>query len=384
MEPTFANFIYQSPTILCYGKGATEEIEKKHLIPEGARVMLIYGGGSIMKNGVYDEVKKYVQPIVEFGGIEPNPGYETCMRAVKLAKENNIDFLLAVGGGSVIDGTKFIALAIDWVATEDPFDLFRQPQNIAKPHCKIGVVLTIPATGTETNNLFVITHYGKKAKVLGASDYVKPHFAIVDPVHSYTLPKNQVINGVIDSYVHVIEQYIGHYDSSAVVDRYCEGILKVIIESGPKTIADPTNYKHRADFCLAATYALNGILGTGVNQCWAAHMVGHEITTFYGVAHGESLAMSCPGIMRFHKEKNAKKLIQLAERVFGIQNATPEDGINCTIKFFESVGGKTRLSQWGFGKEHFEVIAAHWKQIPIGAHKDIFYEQAKQILEDIF
>ncbi|EDR29350.1 hypothetical protein, conserved [Entamoeba dispar SAW760] len=154
---TFNNFIFQSPTILCYGKGASSEIEKKELIPKGARVMMIYGGGSIKKNGVYEEVKKYVKPIVEFGGIEPNPAHETCMKAVKIAKENNIDFLLAVGGGSVIDGTKYIALAMEWTATEDPFDMFTQMEKASAPKSKIGVVLTIPATGTETNNLFVVT-----------------------------------------------------------------------------------------------------------------------------------------------------------------------------------------------------------------------------------
>nr|BAN39272.1 alcohol dehydrogenase, putative [Entamoeba histolytica] len=381
---TFSNFIFQSPTILCYGKGACSEIEKKELIPKGARVMMLYGGGSIKKNGVYEEVKKYVKPIVEFGGIEPNPAHETCMKAVKIAKENNIDFLLAVGGGSVIDGTKYIALAMGWTATEDPFDMFTQMEKANAPKSKIGVVLTIPATGTETNNLFVVTNYGKKDKALGCNDLVKPYFAIVDPCHSFTLPKNQVINGVIDSYVHVIEQYIGHYDSSAVVDRFCEGILKVITTAGPKTIEEPTNYKYRADFCLAATYALNGILATGIQQCWAAHMIGHEVTTYYGVAHGASLAMTCPGVMRFNKEKNAKKLAQLAERVFGIENATAEDGINCTIKFFESVGGITRMSKYNFDHSHVEEIASKFKGRTIGAHHDISYEEVKTILNDIF
>ena len=382
---SFANFVYQSPTQLCYGKGACEEIAKRHLIPEGARVMLLYGGGSIKKNGVYEEVHKYVTPVCEFQGIEPNPHAETCHKAVAMAKENKVDYFLAVGGGSVIDATKYIALAMEWTATDDTFDLFSRPKDIVPAKIPIGVVLTIPATGTETNNLFVVTHAGRKAKCLGCHDSIKPAFAIVDPCHSFSLPIQQVINGVIDSYVHVIEQYIGHYDVSEVVDRYCEATLKVITKAGPLTIQDPKSYKHRADFCLAATYALNGILGTGVNQCWAAHMIGHEVTTYYDVAHGASLAMTCPAVMRFHKEKNAKKLAQLAERVFGVQNATAQDGIDQTVKFFESIGGITHLSQRTpkCGPEHFEEIAVKFTKTPIGAHKDIFHDECIKILNDM-
>nr|BAN41287.1 alcohol dehydrogenase, putative [Entamoeba invadens] len=380
---TFANFIYQSPTLLSYGKGCVSDIATHHFIPEGARVILLYGGGSIKKNGVYDEVKKYVTPVVEFGGIGPNPHYETCMKAVKVIKENNCDFLLAVGGGSVIDATKFIDLALDWTATADPFDMFNDGmmQKVTKPKAKIGVVLTIPATGTETNNLFVVTHFEKKAKVLGCCDYVKPHFACVDPVHSFTLPVNQVRNGVIDAYVHVIEQYIGHYDVSAVVDQFCEGIMRTLVHSGPLTVKDLHDYKSRADFCLAATYALNGILGTGVQQCWAAHLIGHEITTYYGAAHGASLAMSCPAVMKFNKEKNAKKLAQLAERVYGIKNATAQDGIDCTINFFKSVGGITTMTENKYDEQYIETIAEKFKGRKIGAHQDISYEEVKQIFK---
>ena len=378
-EPIFANFIYQSPTKLCYGKGACEEIAKQHLIPEGARVMMTYGGGSIKKNGVYDEVKKYVKPIVEFGGIEPNPHAETCMKAVQLCKENKIDFLLAVGGGSVVDGTKFIALALEWTATEEPYDMFYQPAKMNPAKVPIGVVLTIPATGTETNNLFVVTRITTKDKELGLHDSVKPAFAVVDPCHSFSLPKQQVINGVIDSYVHCIEQYIGHYNTSKIVDKYCEATLKTIVTSGPKTIADPTNYKHRADFCLAATYALNGILGTGVQQCWAAHMIGHEVTTFYGLAHGASLAITCPAVMKFNKEKNADKLAQLARNVFGVEDATAQDGIDKTIEFFKSIGGITTFKEYNFTQEHVDTIANKFVNKKIGAHRDISCAEVKQI-----
>ncbi|KAL7713097.1 alcohol dehydrogenase [Entamoeba marina] len=380
------NFTYVSPTILCYGKGATAEIEKQHLIPEGAKVMLIYGGGSIKKNGVYDEVLKYVKPVCEFGGIEANPDHDTCTKALKIAKENKIDFFLAIGGGSVIDGTKYIALAMEHTFSDDTYDILTKvgqfQYNPAK--AKIGVISTIPATGSETNNIFVVSRRSTNDK-LGSGDMsVYPHFAIVDPCHSMSLPDNQVRNGLIDAYVHVIEQYIGHYEKNYVTDETAEGVMRTIIKVSQTTLKDHNDYQARANFCYAATVALNLSLNVGVFMCGAAHAVGHELTTYYGVAHGESLAMSCPGVMRFNKEKNAKKLIRLAEKVFGVENAKPEDAIVATENFFKSLGAKTRLSEWNFNKDHFQQIANKFKKVPAGAHKDIDDKGCLEILNDIF
>jgi len=379
------NFTYYNPVRLIYGKGALEEIKKQKLIPEGARVMMTYGGGSIKKNGVYDEVKKYVNPIVEFGGIEPNPTHETCVKGIQLAKENKIDFLLAVGGGSVIDGTKYIALGMEHTYSDDPFDILmkvRQFQyNPAK--AKIGVILTLPATGSEMNNGFVITRMKDHEKRASGHVSTYPTWSIVDPCFSMSLPENQVRNGLIDSFVHVYEQYIGHYQKNPVVDAEAEGVFRTIMEVAPKTLKDPKDYQARATFCYAATVALNYTLAIGVDQCWGAHMVGHEITSYYGLAHGETLAMTMPAVMRFNKEKNEKKLIQMAQNVFGIKDAKPEDAIEATEKFFKSIGGKTRLSEWGMGDEHFEEIAKKFTGKPVGVHKDIDNEACMKILRDL-
>ena len=380
------NFTFCNPTKIIYGKGACENIVKQKLIPEGARVMMTYGGGSIMKNGVYEEVKKYVTPLIEFGGIEANPTHETCIKAIKIAKENNIDFLLAVGGGSVVDATKYIAMGMEHTWSDDPYDIcFKQGQfepNWAK--AKIGAILTIPATGSEMNMGFVISRKSTSDKIGKLHPSVYPVWSIVDPCHTMSLPDNQVRNGLIDSFVHVYEQYIGHYEKNPVVDAEAEGVMKVLMKVAQTTLSDHTNYQARATFCYAATVALNYTLGVGVDECWGAHMVGHELTAYYGVAHGESLAMTMPGVMRFNKEKNEKKLIQMAREVFGIQNPTAEDAITETERFFKSLGAKTRLSEWGFTKEHYEAIAAKFDARPAGVYKDINTKGCMEVLELLF
>ncbi|KAL7712704.1 alcohol dehydrogenase [Entamoeba marina] len=382
---TMNNFTFVSPTILCYGKGATAEIQKQHLIPEGARVMMTYGGGSIKKNGVYDEVLKYVKPVCEFGGIEANPEHETCVKAIKMAKENKIDFLLAVGGGSVIDATKYIAIAMEHTFSDDTYDILaKQGQFQPNPaKAKIGAVLTIPATGTETNMGFVVSRRAFNLKLGYLNPSVYPHFSIVDPCHSMSLPDNQVRNGIIDAFVHTIEQYIGHYEKNYVVDETAEGVMRTLIKVAQTTLKDHNDYQARANFCYAATVALNFTLAVGVDQCWAAHGIGHELTAFYGIAHGESLAMSCPGVMRFHKEKNAKKLVRMAEKVFGIKDAKPEDAIVATENFFKSIGAKIRMSEWNFTDEHYQAISSKFVGMKLGAHGDIDDKAIMTILKDI-
>ncbi|KAL7717358.1 alcohol dehydrogenase [Entamoeba marina] len=353
---TMNNFTYNVPTILCYG----------------AKVMMTYGGGSIKKNGVYDEVLKYVKPVCEFGGIEANPEHETCAKAIKMAKENKVDYLLAVGGGSVVDGTKYIALGMEHTYSDDTYDILAkvgqfQP-NPAK--AKIGVVLTIPATGTETNMGFVISRRATNSKNAYMHPSVYPHFSVVDPCHSMSLPDNQVRNGIIDAF-------------NYVADESAEGVMRTLIKVGEKTLKDHNDYQARANFCYAATVALNYSLAVGVDQCWAAHMIGHELTAFYGVAHAESLAMSCPGVMRFHKEKNANKLIRMAEKVYGIKDAKPEDAIVATENFFKSLGAKVRMSEWNFTDEHYQAIADKFVGKYIGAHGDIEDKAVMTILKDI-
>ena len=380
------NFVYYNPTILCYGKGACEEIAKRHLIPEGARVMMTYGGGSIKKNGVYEEVHKYVTPVCEFGGIEPNPHHETCMKAVAMAKENKIDFLLAVGGGSVVDATKYIALAMEHTSTPDPFDILANPMTtvVAPAKAKIGVVLTIPATGSEMNIGFVITKMATQAKKGCLNPSVAPYFSVVDPCHTFSLPVNQVRNGLCDAFVHVVEQYQGHFDKGYVQDEECEGVMRTLIRVGRQTMDEPTNYAVRMNFCYAATVALNNTLNVGLAQCWAAHYIGHELTTYYGVAHGESLVLTLPAVMRFYKEKNGAKYKQMAERVFGVANGTADDAIAGVVGWFKSIDCKLKLREYGATKEHFATIAAKFKENKLGSWKDIDDVAVMSILEDLY
>jgi len=272
------NFVFFNPVRYIFGKGQCEQIAKQHLIPEGARVMLTYGGGSIKKNGVYEEVLKYVKPVVEFGGIEPNPTWETCNKAVQIAKENKIDFLLAVGGGSVLDGTKFISLAMEHTFSDDTYDILtKNTQFKVNPRrVGLGAVMTLPATGSEMNCGFVLSRKSTHDKFGFLHPSLYPNFSIVDPCHSMSLPDNQVRNGLIDSFVHCYEQYHCHYQCCSVVDEETEGVMRTIIRVSKKTLEDHNDYQARADFCYAATVALNDTLGCGVNQCWASHMIGHE------------------------------------------------------------------------------------------------------------
>ena len=323
------NFTFHNPTRLIFGKNACSEIEKQHLIPSTSRVMMLYGKGSIKTNGIYDEVKQYVTPIIEFGGIESNPTHETCLKAIELAKEHQIDFLLAIGGGSVIDATKYIAMALEHTETEDPYDILmlhgKYTPNPAK--AKIGVVLTIPATGSEMNPSFVISRLSTSDKRASEHESCYPYFAIVDPCHSMTVPDNHVRNGLVDAFVHIYEQYIGHFEKNPVIDAECEGVMKVLMKVANQTIENPNDYQARATFCYAATVALNYTLTCGIDECWGAHRIGHELTAYYGLAHAETLTLAMPAVMRFHKEKNEQKLIQFGREVFNLKNHSAEDTI---------------------------------------------------------
>ncbi|EDR25210.1 alcohol dehydrogenase, putative [Entamoeba dispar SAW760] len=383
---TMLNFTYYNPVRLIYGKGSLDEIEKQHLIPEDARIMMTYGGGSIKKNGVYEEVMKHIKPIIEFGGIEPNPSHETCIKAIKIAKENQINFFVAVGGGSIIDATKYIALGMEHTYSNDPYDICikKREFKVNPAKAKIGVILTIPATGSEMNCWGVISRHSDKQKLSFSDESIFPTWSIVDPCFTMSLPDNQIRNGLVDSFVHCIEQYIGNYHLNPVVEAEAEGVMRTIIAVSHKTIENHQDYQARITFCYAATVALNTTLLCGVQLCGGAHAIGHEITNYYGLAHGETLAITTLGVMRFNKEKNRKKIIQMGEQVFGIKNSTAEATIEAIEKWFKSIGMKTKLSEWGKGKEEFENIARKFEYNPVGAHKDIDYKGCLQILNDIY
>jgi NADP-dependent alcohol dehydrogenase len=382
------NFEFYNPVKICFGKGEIAKLSK--LVPKGTKILLTYGGGSIKKNGVYGQVMTALKGfnITEFSGIEANPHYETLMKAVAIVKEHKIDFLLAVGGGSVLDGTKFIAAAALWEGS-DPWDILakRSEVRVAKA-LPIGTVLTLPATGSEMNGNSVVTRWETHDKLAFDSEHVLPQFSILDPQVVFSLPQVQVANGIVDAFVHVMEQYLTYPVNAPVQDRFAESILTTLIEEGPKVLADRKSYDAAANFMWAATMALNGLIGVGVPQDWATHMIGHELTAFYGIDHGQTLCIVLPGIMKLKRENKKEKILQYGERVWKITEGTADERIDATIQktveFFESVGIKTKLAGYGVGSEVISKVVNRFAGRGIkalGERNDLTVDDIAKILE---
>jgi NADP-dependent alcohol dehydrogenase len=347
-ERRMENFTYHNPVKIVFGKGSIAEL--KRLVPKRARVLMTYGGGSIKRNGVYRQVMAALKgcSIVEFGGIEPNPVHETCLRAVALGRRSKADFLLAVGGGSVLDATKFIAAAMRW-PKGDPWAILAK-QAAVRSAVPLGCVLTLPATGSEMNCFAVISRASTQEKFPFASEHVYPRFAILDPETTFSLPPRQVANGIVDTFAHVFEQYMTCPSDAPLQDRQAEAILSTLIEEAPKVKAAPRDYRVRANLMWCATQALNGHVGVGVPQDWATHMIGHELTALYGIDHGRTLAVVLPGVLAAQVKAKRAKLAQVGRRVWGIRARTDAEAARSAIarteRFFESVGVPTRLSAY--------------------------------------
>ncbi len=358
------NFNFYNPVRIEFGKGQIAKLSK--LVPQGANVLITYGGGSIKKNGVYDQVIKALEGfnITEFSGIEPNPHYETLMKAVDLIKQKSIDFVLAVGGGSVIDGTKFIVAAAEYKGS-DPWDIVVKGAKVESA-LPFGTVLTLPATGSEMNSGAVISKEATKEKFAFNSKKVFPKFSILDPETTYSLPVKQLRNGIVDTFVHVMEQYFGYRDNSLISERFAEGILKTLIEIGPRICNNPDtiDYDDRANFMWAATMGLNKLIACGVKEDWATHNIGHELTALYGLDHGITLAIILPGVMEAVKDERRFKLLQYGERIWNIsplQDNAAEEAIQKTEEFFNSLGMKTKLLDYGLGKEAVDEVVNRFK-----------------------
>jgi len=380
------NFEYQNPVKIIFGKGEIKNVGMN--IPTGAKILLTYGGGSIFKNGIYDQVKASIEnfTIIEFGGIEPNPHYETLMKAVEVVKNENITYLLSVGGGSVLDGTKFIAAAALFTKG-DPWQILSRHAPVLDA-IPIGAVLTLPATGSEMNGNSVVTKVETKEKLSFASLKVMPVFSILDPEVIFSLPEKQVANGIVDAFVHVIEQYLTFPVNSPIQDRFAESILKTLIEEGPKVLANRTDYDAAANFMWSATMALNGLIGAGVPQDWASHMIGHELTAYHGIDHARTLAIVLPGIMHIKREQKRDKILQLGERVWGVLDGTDDEKIDETIRktvgFFESVGIPTRLPEYEVGTDTIDIICDRFTKrgYKVGEKADIGPAEIRLILEN--
>lgn len=339
------NFELYNPTNYIFGKGQIEKLAT--LTPKNAKILLAYGGGSIFKNGVYDQVKQALNDfeIVEFGGIEPNPRFETLMKAVAIIREQNIDFILAVGGGSVIDGVKFISAAVHFDG--NPMDILQKRLLIKENAMPFGTVLTLPATGSEMNSGSVVTIESTQEKLAFGGSAMFPKFSICDPTVVQSLPKRQIENGIIDAFTHVMEQYLTYPHDALLQDRFSEGILQTLIEIGPKVVEDPSDYKLASNYMWCATMALNGLIQKGVPNDWATHMIGHELTALYEIDHARTLAIIGPNLYRVMFETKKEKLAQYGKRIFNLSGSDDEianEAINKTVAFFETMGMPTKLS----------------------------------------
>jgi len=379
------NFTLHNPTRILFGQGRIADISRE--IPPGARVLISYGGGSVVKTGTLAEVKAALRDftVFEFAGIEPNPTYETLMQAVELARREKIDFLLAVGGGSVIDGTKFIAAAIPFAG--EPWDILAKGAAVERA-IPFGSVLTLPATGSEMNSGAVVTRRASNDKLVFLSDLVYPLFSVLDPSKTFTLPPRQIANGVVDAFVHVAEQYLTYPADAKVQDRFAEGLLLTLIEEGPRALQEPENYAVRANLMWTATLALNGLIGAGVPQDWATHMLGHELTALHGLDHAQTLAVVLPAMLQVRREEKRDKLLQYAERVWGLREGNAEARIELAIEhtrqFFESLQVPTRLSDYGIGSEAIPALVAQLQRhgmVALGEHQNLDIERSRQVYE---
>ncbi len=381
------NFIFYNPTKIIFGRDTIKAIGKE--IPKGSKVMLTFGGGSIKRNRIYDEVTAALTgfEVAEFGGIEPNPTYETLMQCVERVRSENIDYLLAVGGGSVIDGTKFIAAAALYQG--DPWEIVKKYGMTIERALPFGTVLTLPATGSEMNSGAVITHRALNPKLPFNNPALFPEFSVLDPTKTYTLPAEQIGNGVVDTFVHVTEQYLTYPVNGKLQDRFAEGILLTLIEEGPKALAEPENYDVRANLMWCATLGLNGLISAGVPQDWATHMIGHELTALKGLDHGKTLAVVLPAMLKIRAAEKKEKLLQYAQRVWGIQSGDDEARIGLAIEktrdFFENMGIPTRLCQYGIEKDVIPEIVGQLKvhgMVRLGEKRDVTPELVAELLQD--
>ena len=382
------NFDLYNPVNYVFGKGQIAKLSE--LTPKNTKILLAYGGGSIFKNGVYEQVKAALAgyEIVEFGGIEPNPKYETLMKAVEIIRTEKIGFILAVGGGSVIDGVKFISAAVNYEG--DAADILRK-KILFKEGADVipfGTVLTLPATGSEMNSGAVVTINATQEKLTLGGSALFPKFSIVDPTVIVSLPKRQLQNGVVDAFTHVMEQYLTYPHDAYLQDRFSESILQTLIEIGPEVVENPSDYKLASNFVWSATMALNGLIQKGVPSDWATHMIGHELTALYEIDHARTLAIIAPSLYRVMFETKKDKLAQYGKRVWNLNGSTEEvaeKAIEKTVEFFHTMGMKTKLSE---NAENYEKTADFivnrfeergWKAL--GEKQNITLEKVKEIVE---
>ncbi|MBU2938536.1 iron-containing alcohol dehydrogenase [Lacinutrix sp. C3R15] len=381
------NFEFKNPTKIIFGKDTIEKLENE--IPKEAKVLLLYGGGSIKKNGIYDQVKTALSKVdvVEFGGIPANPEYATLMDALQVIKKQNITYLLAVGGGSVIDGTKFLSAAAVY-AGDTPWDILTQNIRTEKG-MPFGTVLTLPATGSEMNSGAVITRAETKEKLAMGGPGLFPQFSILDPQVITSIPRRQLANGLTDAFTHVLEQYMTYPIGALLQDRFAESILQTLIEIAPKVLKDPTDYNAASNFMWSCTMALNGLIQKGVPTDWAVHAIGHELTALFGIDHARTLAVIAPSHYKYNFETKKEKLAQYGERVWNITEGTTDDkayaAIEKTVVFFHELGIDTKLSDYTKDYEGTaEKISKRFTDrgwLGLGEHQNLSPDKVEKIVK---
>ncbi|EGV44757.1 iron-containing alcohol dehydrogenase [Bizionia argentinensis JUB59] len=381
------NFEFKNPTKIIFGKDSIAKLENE--IPKDAKVLMLYGGGSIKKNGIYDQVKKALAnfTVIEFGGIPANPEYSVLTEALEVIKTENITYLLAVGGGSVIDGTKFLSAAALYEG-QSSWDILANKirTDVGLP---FGTVLTLPATGSEMNSGAVITRKETQEKLGMGGPGLFPQFSILDPQVITSIPERQLANGLTDAFTHVLEQYMTYPDGALLQDRFAESIMQTLIEVAPRIIKDPTDYKAASNFMWSCTMALNGLIQKGVPTDWAIHAIGHELTALFGIDHARTLAVITPSHYKYNFEAKKEKLAQYAERVWNITEGSTDDkayaAIEKTVAFFHELGIDTKLSDYTKDYEGTaETIAQRFTDrgwLGLGEHKDVSPDKVAEIVK---
>ncbi|CAF1741121.1 iron-containing alcohol dehydrogenase [Bacillus subtilis] len=357
------NFTYYNPTKLIFGKGQLEQL-RKELKRYGKNVLLVYGGGSIKRNGLYDQVtgilKEEGAVVHELSGVEPNPRLATVKKGIDLCREHDIDFLLAVGGGSVIDCTKAIAAGVKYDG--DAWDIFSKKVT-AEDALPFGTVLTLAATGSEMNPDSVITNWETNEKFVWGSNVTHPRFSILDSENTFTVPENQTVYGMVDMMSHVFEQYFHNVENTPLQDRMCFAVLQTIIETAPKLLEDLENYELRETILYAGTIALNGTLQMGYFGDWASHTMEHAVSAVYDIPHAGGLAILFPNWMRYTLDTNVGRFKNLMLNMFDIDTEGKTDkeialeGIDKLSAFWTSLGAPSRLADYNIGEEKLELIA---------------------------
>ena len=379
------NFIFQNPTKIIFGKDTIATLAQE--IPANKKILVTFGGGSVKTNGVYGQVKEALKShtYIEFWGIEANPDSSTLRKAIEVGKRERCDFVLAVGGGSVIDGSKLIAAGI--LFEGDAWEIVMKRDWTKEKALPLASVLTLPATGSEMNSGAVISNRADKEKFAFYSKH--PVFSILDPETTFTLPKHQIACGLADTFIHVMEQYLTTPGQSPLMDRWAEGILQTIIEISPKALSGENDYDSMSTFMLSATMALNGFVSMGVSQDWATHMIGHELTALLGITHGHTLTIVLPGTMWVLREEKGEKILQYGKRIFGVEgndrDQTVKEIIFKTEKFFNSLGLKTKLSENGGDLLTIDEIERRFSErnVRFGENRSVTSKVAREILEKV-